>query len=478
MARTPSGGFLLVLLTVVAAEFHPPAYPQSRMFHTPNFPPDFAQTQRGFRVPSWRRNHPSSSPNRIPHMAVSLRDLTSSVYHRGKQNLLTPGARSRHPTEGLKLNKRGQTHLHNRMEERGNTNTQQDARYPSHPHPRPPPRHQSIPPTIQNQRLLLPRRFPLPGYPPRIPPDENIPLEVLQLLPDAVKGVYSRYSTTTSTAKPPVIWFPNTTPECETSGGSSSFNTFSFLAMVVSVTNLVSILASNANNNLNNNDDNNNVNNDNIQGGNENNNNNNLDLLTMVTFGGRKRRHLQLLTTNNSLPQHHLTPILDDVTAGTGVLFLRAWYRSTRAVVADDDVQTDEEKVQVKVKSSASNSRDEEWIKLPFWENTGGYSATPKVKSLASLGCIKRSLCEANHRSVALGRLAHDVAEVLSVAFVDFLMPGSSSSSWRSALLRAGGRGRSGWDCEATYQCDPQEWAGLNAYHHHHHPLDAHNLTA
>ncbi|XP_069994194.1 uncharacterized protein [Penaeus vannamei] len=269
---------------------------------------------------------------------------------------------------------------------------------------------------------------------------EDIPLEVLQVLPDAVKGVYARYApppaAPASTAKPPVVWFPDLNAECEeAASGGGGFNALSFLAMVVSVVNLVSILASNANNNLNNNNDNNNINNANIQDSNEDNNNNNLDIFTMVTFAGRRRRDLSALLNATATHEDPFAPTPEDVAAGVGVIFLRAWYQGT---LLTPPLALQEDDLEGGVRGNASR------------RTTSRRTWSP--------GCLGRVVCEANRESAALGSLAEDVAEVLSAAYSEFL-PARTPN--RPSLLRAASRGRSGWDCPATYKCDREEWAAV-----------------
>lgn len=66
------------------------------------------------------------------------------------------------------------------------------------------------PSSLRNAHENYPRR---PLTHPGAAGAEDIPLEVLQVLPDAVKGVYARYApppaAPASTAKPPVVWFPD-----------------------------------------------------------------------------------------------------------------------------------------------------------------------------------------------------------------------------------------------------------------------------
>ncbi|XP_042875932.1 uncharacterized protein LOC122255726 [Penaeus japonicus] len=299
-------------------------------------------------------------------------------------------------------------------------------------------------------KKTLPRRTSPESYPrrpltpPGAPGGEDIPLEVLQVLPDAVKGVYARYGPSppapTTTAKPPVVWFPDLNAECEEAeSGGGGFSALSFLAMVVSIVNLVSILASNANNNLNNNNDNNNINNANIQDSNEDNNNNNLDIFTMVTFAGRRRRDLSALLLNATRTQDDLfTPTPEDVAAGVGVIFLRAWYQSTLLAPPLGHRRDEREEV--------------------VRGNTTRKTTSATARGAWSPGCVQRVVCEANRESAAMGGLAEDVAEVLSAAYAEFL-PAHTPS--RPSLLRAASRGRSGWDCPATYQCDREQWAAV-----------------
>ncbi|MPC24719.1 hypothetical protein E2C01_017812 [Portunus trituberculatus] len=266
-------------------------------------------------------------------------------------------------------------------------------------------------------------------------------LEVLQLLPSAVKGVYSHYSHVhtaaqpTTTIPPPVVWFPDLNKECGDGGGGGDggFSTFSFLAMVVSVVNLISLLhstANNNNNNNNNNDDNNNVNSANMQAANEDNNNNNLGVLTMVMFGGRRRRDLYSSSSSSSSSSS------EDVAAAVGLFFLKAW-------------------LQVFGFNSTFTLLHNSTTSFP---STSTLLAPGGVVGRTS-GCALLALCEANERSAAFGQLGEDVAEVLSVAFVDHLQEAIvevKGERERAGLLRAGGRGRTCWRsacCAFHYPC-------------------------
>ncbi|XP_045104605.1 uncharacterized protein LOC123500048 [Portunus trituberculatus] len=269
--------------------------------------------------------------------------------------------------------------------------------------------------------------------------EQGVPQEVLQLLPSAVKGVYSHYSHVhtaaqpTTTIPPPVVWFPDLNKECGDGGGGGDggFSTFSFLAMVVSVVNLISLLhstANNNNNNNNNNDDNNNVNSANMQAANEDNNNNNLGVLTMVMFGGRRRRDLYSSSSSSSSSE--------DVAAAVGLFFLKAW-------------------LQVFGFNSTFTLLHNPTTSFP---STSTLLAPGGVVGRTS-GCALLALCEANERSAAFGQLGEDVAEVLSVAFVDHLQEAIvevKGERERAGLLRAGGRGRTCWRsacCAFHYPC-------------------------
>ncbi|KAK3858933.1 hypothetical protein Pcinc_034908 [Petrolisthes cinctipes] len=346
---------------------------------------------------------------------------------------------------------------------------------------------------------------------------ENVPMEVVQLVGSAVQGVYSHYTTTTTTTttpRPPVIWFPNLSTECvdDAGGGvkgssSSGFSTFSFLAMVVSVANLVSLIASNANNNINNNNDNNNINSDSVQAGNEDNNNNNLNLLTMIQFAGRRRRRHSSPVTATTPP--HPPDTSEDVPASVGFLFLQAWLKGTQQegtssftprftfntsplysssslhplYFPSSPVST----FNVSLSPSLSHysnlrlSTPESFVNLlsspitpsklstssSSFQPVGAVEGLQKVKegvgaaverlqkgegSVGAANCLQKLVCEANHESSRLGILGEDLAEVLSVSLVEALLEGRQER-WRATLLRAGGRGRAGWDCDATYHC-------------------------
>ncbi|XP_063865724.1 uncharacterized protein LOC135103441 [Scylla paramamosain] len=288
--------------------------------------------------------------------------------------------------------------------------------------------------------------------------EQGVPQEVLNLLPSAVKGVYSHFSHAhahpaahpaaqpATTTTPPVVWFPDLNKECDDGGGGGDdgFSTFSFLAMVVSVVNLISLLhstANNNNNNNNNNDDNNNVNNANMQAANEDNNNNNLGILTMVMFGGRRRRDLYSSSpspSSSSISSSSSSSSPEDVAAAVGLFFLKAW-------------------LQVFGFTSTSASLHNSTTTLP---PTPTLLAPDDVVGRAG-GCGKlRALCEANERSAALGQLGKDVAEVLSVAFVDHLQEATvevEERGGRAGLLQAGGRGRAccrSACCALHYPCE------------------------
>ncbi|KAK7072268.1 hypothetical protein SK128_020751 [Halocaridina rubra] len=325
------------------------------------------------------------------------------------------------------------------------------------------------------QPLQIPRN----GITTTFPLDVDIPREVMQLLPSTVRKVYSNYVATSKpppqpTTQPPVIWFPDLDTECEESSysGASSrggFSAFSFLAMVVSITNLVSLLASNANNNINNNNNNDNINNDNILDGNEANNNNNLDVFTMVTFAGRKRRHLNHLEdvfTSLRDDQSDFIPTAEDVVAKVGLHFLRTWYLATQILPSGTmngipDIQIggfNEEAYSSFLNNSKGGTQR---LKQDSLLHLTSYSILDVMKTNQepSKSCVKRSLCEANFHSSALGKLGADVSEVLTAAFVEFLPKWETS---RGSLSRAGERGRSGWECSVTYQCSDSEWEYLN----------------
>ncbi|KAK4310500.1 hypothetical protein Pmani_017928 [Petrolisthes manimaculis] len=87
--------------------------------------------------------------------------------------------------------------------------------------------------------------------------------------------------------------------------------------------------------------------------------------------------------------------------------------------------------------------------------------------SVGAANCLQKLVCEANRESSRLGTLGEDLAEVLrdksipiakllcfcdSVSLVEALLEGRQEG-WKATLLRAGGRGRAGWDCDATYHC-------------------------
>ncbi|XP_066965033.1 uncharacterized protein [Macrobrachium rosenbergii] len=341
----------------------------------------------------------------------------------------------------------------------------------------------------------------------------DIPAEVLQLLPGTVRRVYDHYSATTATpttttTKPPVIWFPDLSAECEeeeaaasSPSGGGSFNAFTFLAMAVSITNLVSLLASNSNNNINNNNNNNNLNNDNVLDGNEDNNNNNLDLLTMVTFAGRKKRALILPNDTFSDSEGQLTPDPEDVAAGVALLFLRVWYQTTRTMgdavatdslgtaprnvydvditsdistthgsvsgdeVSADDLNADSGNVfhgihAANILQKAPGGAIEDSVASKDSNPTRSLTGEGKNGQSPQEGCVLRALCQANKMSTGFGKLGEDIAEVMSAAFVEFL-PGWESARW--PLSVAGSRGRSGADCLSLYRCSLPGWNGITA---------------
>ncbi len=106
-------------------------------------------------------------------------------------------------------------------------------------------------------------------------------------------------TTTTTTTRSPIIFFPGTpdsTCKLAGQGSSHSLNTFSLVALLLSIFNIVTLLVQNANVNNNNNNNNRNDNADNINSLNSAESNSNPEVMTtvqvMMTAGGvgKKRR--------------------------------------------------------------------------------------------------------------------------------------------------------------------------------------------
>lgn len=127
-----------------------------------------------------------------------------------------------------------------------------------------------------------------------------------------------------------------------------------------------------------------------LQDSNEDNNNNNLDIFTMVTFAGRRRRDLSALLNATATHEDPFAPTPEDVAAGVGVIFLRAWYQGT---LLTPPLGPQEDDLEGGVRGNASR------------RTTSRRTWSP--------GCLGRVVCEANRESAALGSLAEDVAEVL-----------------------------------------------------------------
>jgi len=92
----------------------------------------------------------------------------------------------------------------------------------------------------------------------------------------------------TSTTKPPIVWFPGD-PDCGEGdlGGNVQMDTFQLVAFLMSVFNIASLMVSNVNNNNNNNNINDNEANVNDNNINESNTNAMVNSMVMVGLGGR-----------------------------------------------------------------------------------------------------------------------------------------------------------------------------------------------
>ncbi|XP_042224500.1 GATA zinc finger domain-containing protein 16-like isoform X3 [Homarus americanus] len=247
------------------------------------------------------------------------------------------------------------------------------------------------------------------------------PREVMEALPGAISRVMTAYNPsikdpTTTTTQPPVIWFPNQQEDCQQENSGGGFSTFSLLALLMSATNLVGILASNANNNLNNNNNNDNNNNNNIQDGNENNANNNANIFTRITTGtGKKRRRRR--------KREEKREEKDDV----------CWVREEETLTAEE------------VSSVVS---------LGFLRSYLQASLTTQPS------CLTRSLCRANAAAAEWGDLALILAQALSVAHVEWVSQNVVGVS-KKALQEAAAEGRSGASCDRRYRCPAAVWAKL-----------------
>ncbi|XP_069994257.1 uncharacterized protein [Penaeus vannamei] len=281
-----------------------------------------------------------------------------------------------------------------------------------------------------NPAHILPRT-PHQRTPQDAPLMAPLPREVMDVLPGAISRVMSSYrrssSPTTTTTEPPVIWFPNQSEECEQDSGGGSFSTFSLLALLMSATNLVGILASNANNNLNNNNNNDNLNNNNVQDSNENNANNNGNVFTMVTFGAGRRKRRR---------------------------------RSSRGV---EEAKEEEERKEEEMcwTSEVEYLSPEEVSAVVAMEFLRAYLHAGLTRDV---GCLSRSLCRANAASAEWGDLAHALAHALSTAHAEWVsqvIPGGVTSS---SMQRAAARGRSAPSpdtCNRLYRCPEPLWRQL-----------------
>ncbi|XP_042875923.1 ras guanine nucleotide exchange factor P-like [Penaeus japonicus] len=311
------------------------------------------------------------------------------------------------------------------------------ARPPRLPPPPPPPFGNNLRPQPRighrlgpNPRNALPRP-PMQRTPQDAPLVAPLPREVMDVLPGAISRVMSSYrrasSSTTTTTEPPVIWFPNQNEECEQDSGGGGFSAFSLLALVMSATNLVGILASNANNNLNNNNNNDNINNNNVQDSNENNANNNGNVFTMVTFGaGRKRSR-----------------------------------RRRRGVEGEVEGEVEEDDKSVCWTSEVEFLSPEEVSAVVALEFLRAYLHAGLTRDP---GCLSRSLCRANAASAEWGDLAHALAHALSTAHAEWVSQAIPVGVTSSSMLRAAARGRSASDpraCDRLYRCPEALWRQL-----------------
>ncbi|XP_043207275.1 putative uncharacterized protein DDB_G0287457 [Amphibalanus amphitrite] len=226
--------------------------------------------------------------------------------------------------------------------------------------------------------------------------------------------------TPTTSAAPPVVWFPDLSDECEPPAkSSSSFNAFGFLAFVLSAVNLVSLLSSNVNNNINNNNNNNNNNDNNDINTNEDNANTNQNVLNQVMIAPGRRRREAALKDNST----------------------QTWRAKTSGFSGDQ------------VKPISGSEVDEVTTQSDPKEATllVVYSvlvAWSEAVVTADRCCALRAVCEAGDQGRALGRLGQTLVDVFSAALAEVLQwetPGTSLED----VLQAAAAG----DCDTAYPC-------------------------
>ncbi|KAK7072267.1 hypothetical protein SK128_020750 [Halocaridina rubra] len=283
---------------------------------------------------------------------------------------------------------------------------------------------------------------PIPYQDPMVAP---LPTGIMDILPKTISKVMNTYGrspsgTSTTTAWPPVIWFPNQNADCEQdSRGGDGFSTFSLLALAMSVTNLVGILANNANNNINNNNNDNNVNNNNVQDANENNANNNDNIFTMITFGGGRRKKRNIM--EKELPIYQREHLLDNDTNGDKRDLHEKRNRGTPA----HECWLDNEYEKVTAEEIAAV------VSLTF------IRAQIQAMITDNPDCLYRSFCRANADAVEWGGIAEVLAEALSSAHIKWIsmrrVPGTNTTALAEAAFVGRASNSGSRLCHRRYQC-------------------------
>ncbi|XP_063865725.1 uncharacterized protein LOC135103442 [Scylla paramamosain] len=268
-----------------------------------------------------------------------------------------------------------------------------------------------------------------PITPPRHPP-AALPQEILSSLGSLLDplGLFSSrgedrvgaagesgesegYATATTAQPPPLVYFPEGHAECQ-DFAPAGFNAYSFLSFMFAVANLVGLVANNVNNNLNNDNNNNN------------NNNNNLD-------------NINLADSNSNINNDNTV----DIPAAVRRRRRRRRRRQTEWVK--------ENRVEEEAEAEVS------LVAIDFIKGLRTAMIVPDT------ACALRNMCEVNRAAIGRGEAGPVLAEVLSVALVEWY-PRHPPPAGAAALLFAAGGGRRGENCSATHpDCPDATWHHL-----------------
>ncbi|XP_045104541.1 uncharacterized protein LOC123500010 isoform X2 [Portunus trituberculatus] len=225
-------------------------------------------------------------------------------------------------------------------------------------------------------------------------------------------GENEGYSTATTAQPPPFVYFPEGHGKCQ-DFAPAGFNVYSFLSFMFAVANLVGLVANNVNNNLNNDNNNNN------------NNNNNLD-------------NINLADSNSNINNDNT---VDIPAAKSNQRRRRRRQRRTQWV--KENVVKEETGTEVSL------------VAMDFIKSL----RTAMVVSDSA--CSLRNMCEVNRAATGRGETGRVLAEVLSLALVEWY-PRHPPPAGATALLFAARTGRSRKECSATHpDCSDATWHHL-----------------